>query len=154
MPRASARGRGGGRQSWTIVGNAVICAKQSQVAAISFTPQHFGCGVPCRTAAHDDDVLWHFRRADPQRFLCGHLVAHEELAVARLNLPAGHRVKRRRAERLSRAKTETSVMPQGQQTVSPTRMPVARAAPWCVQIAPNAKWPSPRRATRIGSPLA
>jgi hypothetical protein len=45
------------RQRWTIVGNAVVRAEQGQLAVISFTPQHFGRGVPGRTAAHDDDGM-------------------------------------------------------------------------------------------------
>jgi FtsP/CotA-like multicopper oxidase with cupredoxin domain len=49
-------------------------------------------------------------------------------AVARFDLPAFHQIKRRRAQRLSRAKTEARVTP-GQRMVSSTMMPVNNDAP-------------------------
>jgi hypothetical protein len=77
---------------------------------MSFTPQHFGRSVACRAASHDDDVLWRLRGTGCL-LLLGLLLAHEELAAACFNLPANNRVKRRRAKRLTGAKTEAGVMP-------------------------------------------
>src|SRR5579872_994093 len=81
---------------------------------MSFAPQHFSRSVARRAASHDDDVLW--RRPGTGRLLLlrlrlGLLLAYEELAAACFNLPACDRVKRRRAKRLTGAKTETGVMP-------------------------------------------
>src|SRR5262249_10339587 len=90
--------------------NSIIRADYRDFAGTSFSPQHFPRGITCSAASHDDDVLRRSHRLG-RRFLRGVLSAHEKLATAGFNLPRTNRVERWRAERLTRAKAETGVMP-------------------------------------------
>ena len=81
-------------------------------AAVALAPQHLGCRVARRAAADDDDRPRRRRgcRALLRRLLL-RLLAHEDLAVGLLDLPARDRVQRRGSQRFARAQAEARVVP-------------------------------------------
>ena len=100
------------RQVRPVVRGRIVGAEHGDRAAVALAPQHLGCRVACRAAADDDDRL---RRRCGCRPLLGRLplrlLAHEDLAVGLLDLPARDRVQRRGSQRFARTQAEARVVP-------------------------------------------
>src|ERR1700730_15518826 len=95
------------RQIGSIIRSRVVGAQHRDRAGIALATEHLGRGVSCRTAADDDDRLWHCPCARPRPPLRRlELFADIDFSVLLLYPPARDWVQRRGAQRLSGAQTE------------------------------------------------
>src|SRR5262245_51243667 len=91
----------------------IVVAQNDDTPLVMRAPQHLGCSKAGGASAAESYLNWSTRRWLPAwlRFRLRQLLAHENLAVLLLHLPARHRTQGRCAQGLTGAQIEAGMMP-------------------------------------------